>query len=331
MNYKCFAVFRSLISLCAASMVLGTTCGAFPQKEEISSIQRTYHELRRYKLPDDPSSETLEIPGRIRLLQTRFKHQLRDLVAEALDQDAVSISRPPDEIRAMIRARFKVLGLITQTRQHLSLFNFGHVLDISVSRPPAHPDFLAVGLTIDASWAEDESLYIFQHQAGGWMDLLAAEVNDYRYAWYAQSSEFDYAVSPSAADRRWFLVTASVNPHWASAWQHLTYSVLVPGHDADHPKKLLGRRHDIYVTDEPYCHIKTTTEGFRIWFPVGFSPAEERYTDEYGIGDGVARRISVRCRTRDDLGHVVTCDTSNHSYSERLDGTYRKIKKHWPQ
>jgi len=250
------------------------------QKTDIQAIQRTYRELRRYALPDDQTSETREIPPRIRLLQTRFKHQVRDSIAEVLDQDAVSISRPTAEIRTLIRAKFKALGLITPTKKHLSLFNFGHVLDLSIWRPPGHRDFLAVGLVIDASWAEDESLYIFQHQPTGWVDVLAAEVNDYRQAWYAQSSAFNYAISSPARDGSWFLVTASVNPHWASAWQHLTYTVLVPGYDADHPKILVLQRHDIYLENEPYCYIKTTADGFSIWFPVGFSPAEERYTDE---------------------------------------------------
>jgi len=331
MRHRRFAVFPFLIFLGVVGVTLTASCDALAPRKGSLAVQSTCQELRRYRLPDDPSSETREIPARIRLLQRRFKHQLRDLIAELLNQDADSTSRRTAEIRTLICAKFKALGLTTRTKKNISLFNFGHVLDVSVSRSPAHPDFLAVGIVIDASWAEDESLYIFQRQSSGWVDVLAAEVNDYRYAWYAQSSAFNYAISPSAADGSWFLVTASVNPYGVSAWQHLTYTALFPGHDADHPKMLLRRTHDIYLEDEPYCHIKTTTDGFRIWFPVGFSPAEERYTDQYRISDGVARRIVVRCRTQDEMGHRVPCDTGNHSYSERLERTYQRIKRQTPQ
>jgi len=330
-NHRRFEIFQSLILLCGTGLLLAGNCEAFAERNDILAIQRTYRELRKYALPDDQTSETLEIPARMRVLQTRFKDQLRSLIAEVLDENVGSISKPADGIRPMIRAKFKALGIITRTKEHLPQFSFGHVLDVTVSRPPEHPDFLVVGLVIDASWDEDESLYVFQHQSKGWVDVLSAEVNDYHQVWLAQSSQFKYAVSPPAKDGSWFLVVASVNPHMASAWQHLTYTVLVPGRDPDHPKALVRHRHDIYLEDEPYCHIKTTEDGFRIWFPVGFSPAEERYTDQYRISNGIARRINVRCRTRDDLGHLVACDTGNHSYAERLEGTYKKIKKHWPQ
>ena len=117
----------------------------------------------------------------------------------------------------------------------------------------------------------------------------------------------------------------------ASAWQHVTYTVLAPGRSADHPRVLVRRTHDIYLENEPFCHIKATKDGFRVWFPVGFSPAENRYTDEYRISNGTARRIAMNCRTRDDLGHRLACDTRNHSYAERLEDAYKKIKRKWPQ
>lgn len=329
-NGRRFGSFQYVVCFCGASVLLASSA-VLALQNDVPAVQRAYKELRRYTLPDDQTSETREIPLRMRLLQTRFKHHLREMIRGVLDRNADSITKPTGELRAMIRAEFKALGLGTRTKEHLPFFSFGHVLDVSVSRPRDHPDFLAVGMVIDASWTEDESLYIFQHQPNGWVNVLAAEVNDYRQAWQAQSSAFSYAISPTATDGSWFLVTATVNPHMASAWQHLTYTVLVPGRDADHPKILVRRRHDIYLEDEPYCHIKTTGTGFRIWFPVGFSPAEERYTDEYKIAGGGAQRIAVRCRTQDEFGRGVACDTGNHSYSDRLEGTYQRIKKRWPQ
>src|SRR5215468_962399 len=314
MSHKSFGTIQPLISVCGVSVLLAVSCVALTQKNDVLLIQRTCRELRAYTLPDESTSEDREIPARMRLLQTRFKHQLRDLIVEELNEEAASISRPAPEMRSTIRQRLKALRLITRTKEHLPLFSFGHVLDVSVSRPPGHPDFLAVGLVIDASWDQDQSLYIFQHQSSGWVDVLAAEVNDYRQVYDAQSSRFNFALSPSSADGSWFLVTSSVVPHMASAWQIVTYTALAPGRDADHPKILVRRTHSIYLDREDEgqaCRIRTTANGFRVSFRVGVSSeslSDERYSDEYMIANGAAKRIAVRCRTFDRSGKRVACD-----------------------
>ena len=295
-------------------LLLGMSCAAAAEETDVRAIQRTYRELRAFDVPDDVDVEDHEIPPRIRLLQTKFKHQARALITSILDHDVDSMSMPPSQISVAIRNRFKSFKLITRTKEHLPFFSFGHVLDVSVSRPPEHPDFLVVGVVVDGGWDEDESLYIFQHQPTGWVNLLAAEVNGYKQVWDAQSVRFNYAVSPTAPDGSWFLVTSSINPHMASAWQLATYTALRPGPDVDHPKILVRRTHSIYLDTEDEgqaCRIKVTVSGFRVSFRVGVlgeSLADERYSDEYRVADGLAKQVAVRCRTRNRFGERVACD-----------------------
>ena len=304
-------------ALWAGSVVLATNCAVFAQNQAALLVKSTYRELRAFEVLDEVNVEDHEIPARIRWLQTRFKHQVRALMADILNQDADSISRPPREIRLEIRNKLKRLGLITRPKKDLSFFSFGHVLNVSVSRPPEHPDFLAVGLVVDGGWDQDQSLYIFQNQSSSWVDLLAAEVNGYGQVWDAQSARFSYAVSPSTPDGSWFLVTSSVNPHMASAWQLVTYTALAPGPDADHPKVLVRRSHSIYLDNDDEgrsCRIRATASSFRVSFRVGVlseSLSDECYSDEYRVSNDVAKRIAVRCHTHNRFGQRIACAPQN--------------------
>ena len=318
MNSKWGTISRfSIFGFYLACLLLAANSAAPAQNTDIRSLQRTYRELRAFEVSDEVNVEDHEIPTRIRWLQTRFKHQVRALMANILNQDADSISRPPREIRLEIRNKLKRLGLITRPKKDLSFFSFGHVLNVSVSRLPEHPDILAVGLVVDGGWDRDQSLYIFQNQSSGWVDLLAAEVNGYGQVWDAQSARFNYAVSPSAPDGSWFLVTSSINPHMASAWQDVTYTALAPGRDADHPKVLVRRSHSIYLdTDDEgrSCRIRAMASTFRVSFRVGVlseSLSDERYSDEYQVVGGMAERIAVHCRTHNRFGKSTACDSQD--------------------
>ena len=304
----------SVFAFGGVCLLLGMSCAAAAEETDVRAIQRTYRELRAFDVPDDVDVEDHEIPPRIRLLQTKFKHQARALITSILDHDVDSMSMPPSQIIVAIRNRFKSFKLITRSKEHLPFVSFGHVLHICVSRPPEHPDFLAVALVIDAGWDEDQSLYIFQRQSSGWVNLLAAEVNGYLQVYDAQSSRFNFAVSPAAQDGSWFLVTSSVNPHMASAWQHVTYTALAPTRDADHPKVLMRHTHVIYLagsSDESHaCHIKITATSFMVNFSMGWEPggADERFIDEYRVANGKARHLAARCLTRNIMGRSAPCD-----------------------
>jgi hypothetical protein len=185
--------------------------------------------------------------------------------------------------------------------EHGPNYTYGHVLDVIVKAVPQHTDLLAVGVIIDVYWDQDESLYIFQHGETGWTNILAAEVNDYSNIADAQSSRFNYVVSPPAADGSWFVVTSSVNPHKASAWQHVTYAALAPGPDAFHPRKLVRRTHALYVggDDESHaCTLTATAIGFHVRF-IGdiVDSAGQYYNYDYKVDRRTARLVRAKCVT----------------------------------
>lgn len=277
------------------------------------------------------------IPVRVQLLQTEFKHRLRGFISNVLNESGMADGKP-QWIRRVILHGLESLKIFQGFKDYGPNYTYGHVLDVMVNRVPGHQDMLAVEVVIDANWDEDESLYIFQRRGIEWRNVLAAEVNGYSEVPDAQSSRFNYAVSPSAPDGSWFLVTSSVNPHKASAWQHVTYTALAPGPDADQPRILVRRTHSIYLggsDDESHaCKIKIAEKGFRVSLVLGFwnySPAEERYTDEYSVTNGIASRVAVRCSTRNIIGRRVACSTYDRNYLEDVEKTYQVIKKHTPQ
>ncbi|HEY6967724.1 MAG TPA: hypothetical protein VJA94_00730 [Candidatus Angelobacter sp.] len=255
------------------------------------------------------------IPPRVRILQARLKHRLRDLIEGLLNQPGME-NKTPREIRRTILRRLRHLGIFEGFKEYGPDYSYGHVLDVSVDMVSQRSDMLAIGLIVDVNWDQDQSMYIFRQQSGRWVNVLAAEVNGYPEVWDAQSSRFNYAVSPPASDGSWFLVTSSVNPHKASAWQHVTYTAWAPGIDGDHPHILVRRTHTIYLAgsdDESHaCRIKVRRDGFYVSFVIGFgdySPADERYIDEYRVTAQGAKRMAVRCRTRNIMGRRVDCSS----------------------
>jgi hypothetical protein len=271
-------------------------------------------ELRAYRVPEDGvSAIDHDIPLRIRILQTRFKHALRGLVSDVLNEDPEIGFESPAKVRLNVLRKFRAMQLMRSAKdQEMVLCTYGHVFDVKVDAAPHHPDMLAIGVIIDVCWDEDESLYIFQSQNSRWVNLLAAEVNGNAQVWGAQSSRFNYAISPTGPDGSWFLVTSSVNPHLASAWQQVTYTALAPGPDAGHPKVLVQRTHLIYLIgsdDESHaCWLKATATGFRASFTIDASPWAHRYIDEYRVAQGRAVRIRSGCRAASDRGKPTPCE-----------------------
>ena len=171
---------------------------------ETAPVRKTMKLLRAHTLPDDIVPDNDDVSAQLRKLHTQFKHQVRDMIVEFLNHDQTLSAHPPSEVRAAIRSRLKAIGLLARTQKHRALRSFGHVLDVTVGTPPGHPDLLALGVVLDLSWAEEQSLYILQRQPSGWVNLLSAEVNDYLRVMDAQSSFFDYVLSPFGPDGSWY-------------------------------------------------------------------------------------------------------------------------------
>jgi hypothetical protein len=276
---------------------------AFAQTSNRSEVLGTVKELRAFRfsyqegvLPEDHD----DVPPRIRFLQKRFKHQLCDLITGILNMDRGSAS--PDEFRSAIHFQLMNLGILSPSgMEELPNYTYGHVLGVTVEAVPQQPKLLAVGVIIDAYWDRDESLYIFRRSSTEWTNTLAAEVNDYSTIIAAQSSRFNYVVSPPATDGSWFVVTSSVNPHKVSAWQHVTYTALAPGPDAYHPRMLVRRTHTLYVggdDESRACMLNAKATGFRVSFvgDVMYS-AGQYYNYDYKVTGRTARLIRAECVT----------------------------------
>ena len=235
-------------------------------------------------------NEDGDVPRHVRLLLTEFKHQLRDLVSAMLNHDVGTGSKPPAVIRSIIVKSLRENQIpFLAGDYNRSVFAYGKVFDVKVHAPADHPDFLAVTIEVAASWGEDASLYIYQRQAAGWVNVLSAEETGYANALTAQS-RFRYVISPPATDGSWFVVTASINPHPVSAWQQIRYKVLVPGSDADHPRILMRRQSTIYLAghdDESLAYdLSATRTGFRVSFSGGSGPFGPADTYKYRVTAG---------------------------------------------
>lgn len=237
--------------------------------EDANPLARVAGALRATRIDDDH-----KVPVQIRRQLTEFKHRLRDLVSERLNQDSALGSRPPASIRADLVERIKENRVSFLAGDEEKLYEtLGQVVDLKVNVPAGHPDLLGVTIEVAASLGRDASLYVYQHRADGWVNILSAEETGYKSVFDAPSS-FRYVVSPPAPDGSWFLLTASINPHAASAWQQIRYKVLTAGSDADHPRVLMRRHHTIYlgglsedVKDESQAYdLGATPAGFYIRF-----------------------------------------------------------------
>ena len=305
-------ILRLLLSAALEHSVIGQVKEASPQPSADPSLVRIAHHLQRVHQDEFHNV----IPRRVRTLQTRFKHALREFIVEQLNQSEMANQNLRSIRRAILR-KLRGLKIFDGFKEYGPNYTYGHVLDVSIESVPRHVDLLAIQLIIDADWDEDESLYLVQWQGTTWVNILAAEVNNYALVSYAQSSRFNYGVSPPAEGGSWFLVTSSVNAHRASAWQHVTYTAWTPGPDANHPRILVRRTNGIYLAgsgDESHaCQIKTTVAGFRVSFNIAWDTGGEdlRLIDEYSVTNGAAKRIALRCRTRNILGQSVSCDPRN--------------------
>ena len=302
------ALVAIVVFLLVSPLVLAQTRSRFP-------ILRTVKELRAFRFSYDGITlpeDHYDVPARVRLLQKRFKHQLCDVITGVLNRDR-GPSSSPGELRSAIRSQLMLLGLLSQSGLGQPPDNtYGHVLDVTVEAVPKQPALLAVGVIIEVYWDEDESLYVFRRSRARWTNVLAAEVNDYSTIIDAQSSRFNYVVSPPAKDGSWFVVTSSVNPHKVSAWQHVTYTALAPGPNAYHPRMLVRRTHTLYVggDDESHaCMLHASATGFHVSFigNVMYS-AGQYYNYDYKMTRHTARLIRAECVTTSIItGKDETC------------------------
>jgi hypothetical protein len=216
-------------------------------------------------------SSDVEVPPEARGLLTSLKHEIRDLVSEIINDNDQSVSAK--NLRTRIWDQLTAKGVtIGQPREHsISEYEweskdaYGDLFDITVSKPPGHPDLLAITTTLEIPCGRDSSLYLFQKHHSGWRLILAQEANGYSDVSGAQGL-FDYRISFDSS-RSFFVVTVNVNPWCTSFWQTIRYAVLRPGRLADNPHVLLNGKETIYLGDHlPPYKLVVKRKSFSIRF-----------------------------------------------------------------
>jgi hypothetical protein len=122
-------------------------------------------------------------------------------------------------------------------------------VEVAFEPVEAHPELIAVRTTIDVPCGGDNSLYLFRRDGDAWRLIFARESGAYR-SFAGALDMFDYAVSPSDANGRFFVVTANVVPSCNGLWHLLRYDVRrVKEDDPYGARVLFSASHSIHLDD----------------------------------------------------------------------------------
>ena len=231
------------------------------------------------------SADDYRVPLRARPLLARLKHQIRDLISQALS--AASAGQLDSvALRTRIWDQLTSRGVtIGQPREHAtsdndwqSKYGYGDLYDVEVKQPLRHPELIAVTTTLEIPCGRDSSLYVFRKSNLDWRLIIAQEANDYDLVSGAQGL-FDYRISPGRF-KEFFVLTVNVNPWCTSNWQSIRYSALRPGQSAYEPHVLTSGNEIIYLGVEPPPYKLVVK---RKWFSIRFSGESSRSEIMSGI------------------------------------------------
>jgi len=211
------------------------------------------------------------IPPGVETLLHELKVQLRDLAADTLNEHGEKVSKA-EEVEEKLNSILREQGLLINEdadpngNEYLHKgFLYGGIYAFSVRPVPNNPDWLVITTELELCCGSDTSLYLFKHSGTTWELGLAKEANNYHDVSGAQGL-FQYAISAPDHQKRFFVVTANVNPWCTSNWQQLRYEVLRPSKYAYQPISLLKRQETIYLgVDQPY-HLDVRSDEFSLRF-----------------------------------------------------------------
>jgi hypothetical protein len=279
-------------SLASESTRVRRTADANSLRQTVASL----HEIKEYDS---------DVPPAARPLLTRFKHQIRDLIAHTLSAYGVQIN--PADVRRIVWDQLSAEGVIVeQPREGAPSedwlegdHSYGDVYDVQAEMPTGHPELLAVITTLEIPCGRDSSLYIFRHDQSEWKLILAREANEYDQVNGAQGL-FSYKISQGSGDN-FYVLTANVNPWCTSNWQDIRYAALRPGPGPYEPQVMAAGEETIYLgVDPPLYELVVQPKWFSISFVGESSSAElreginsRRHVVKYLIKQGRATRVSM--------------------------------------
>lgn len=256
-------------------ITLATTSFGRPQPTALVNVQAVLKAARA--LESVPVSNfPVDVPVKARPLLTSLKHSLCDLITGEIG------AHPSDGASALQARMTEILGHAGILHHNLHNGNgYAQVGSVQITQPPGHPNLLAAVTTLDIPCGQDSSLYVYQQAGHAWRLVLAVEANNYSQIDGALS-EFQYRVSPSNYNGRWFVVTANVDPWCSSAWHSLHFQVLRPSGSAYHPKTILATSRFAYEGYNDLDKLAVSAYSFTIVY----------YTSQ-SLDAGVLIRIGV--------------------------------------
>lgn len=240
-----------LLLLLALWSPASLTASAFDNPKtnpQISGISETLKNLKAVKLP---SEQRLwgEVPESARTLLTGLKHQLRDLLSDAVISQR-GRSSDSKELTATVVKELHRSGIEVKARNCDQAY--GCIMQVGFQQPSGYPDLLVATTIVTAYCARDASLYIFERKGANYGLALALESDDYAETTGAQN-QLRYAIlAPPEAGARWSVVTTYVEAACVSSsvWRKIRLRVLRPSGIADQPQVLVSENEDAKLPDE---------------------------------------------------------------------------------
>jgi hypothetical protein len=214
----------------------------------VSPIGETLKQLKSVKLPIDQSRWS-EVPADARKPLTDLKHQLRDVLSEAVFSQR-GASPDPKSLTATVLKELRRGGIeVTAKNCHQA---YGCIAQLGFEQPAGHAELLVATSIVTAYCARDASLYIFEQRGGQYSLALSLESDGYSETTGAQN-QLRYAVlAAPEVNSRWSVVAAYVQAACTSSslWRRIRLRVLRPSGIADRPELLLSETDDAKLPDE---------------------------------------------------------------------------------
>ncbi len=216
------------------------------------SVATTLGALRGIQpVPEDPFPT--DVPLAARVLLANAKAELRDLATALLrDQPADAKLAAANVQRAMTDA-LKAAGALEACDTQ-----YGSLEEPKVSS--AGDDLVAVVVVLAIPCGDDDSLFLFRHDADGWHLVLDRERNDYETV-AGGAGGLEYRVSAPDEHGSRLVLVSDINPWCSSMWQSIRWEVVRLNRGWRDPEQVASGRDTIYLDTDLTLEVTPDTFG----------------------------------------------------------------------
>ena len=145
---------------------------------------------------------------------------------------------------------------------------FGGELRISVTKPDAGPQLIAVETSFSIGCGNDTMLLIYQWKREAWQLTVRWQSGDYKEVSGAFGDFFKFVVLPRKETGEWLVVVAHGMPWCTSRWSGYDLDVIQPSSSGE-SQRLLAHKHSSYVRFDVDPTMKLVPGGFEIRLQTG--------------------------------------------------------------